>query len=83
MNFNLEQKLTTLFFMLGLAAGIISNYVSNIFITIGIGAAIYVVTFAVLANKVKSKKLKWLIANTLGTFILVWLVVWIFIFNLR
>lgn len=82
MNFSLEQKLAVLFFILGVVAGFASNYLANLLFSLAAGVAIYAASFSVLAGKIKSKKTKWLVTNSLVTFVLVWLVVWIFLFNM-
>ena len=77
-----ERKLTFIYFVLGLGMGLLSIYLSSI-ISLVIGIAIYLITFFVTKRIIaKDKNFTWYLINTLLTFALVWLITWIFIFNL-
>lgn len=79
---NAERMLTLIYFALGIAMGILSNYLSTM-LSVGIGAVLYIVSFFVVKQFVGGeKKFSWYVLNTLLTFVLVWLVTWIFLFNL-
>ena len=80
---NAERKITLIYFVLGLGTGILSKYISVI-LSIGVGVALYLISFLIVKNLVKDdkKKFSWYIMNTLVTFVLVWLITWIFLFNL-
>ena len=80
---NLVQILTFIYMVLGIAAGFVSNFFDNRLIAVLISFLIYMVSYVILIKAVAYKKRAWLVANSLITFILVWLVVWIFLFNTR
>ncbi len=80
---NLVQILTLVYIGVGIAAGYISNFFDNRLLAVLISFLIYMVSYVVLIKAVAYKKRGWLVANSLITFILVWLVVWIFLFNAR
>lgn len=77
-----ERMLTMIYFVLGIAMGILSNRL-DVMLSVVIGVILYVGSFfAVKFFVSEKKKFSWYVLNTLLTFILVWLVTWIFIFNL-
>jgi len=78
----IEKILVLAFTFLGLFTGIVSNYISEASISILVALAIYCLSVFSMTKFVKEKKKKKLILNSFVTFILVWLVVWIFLFNL-
>lgn len=79
---NAERKLTLIYFVLGIGTGVLSTYLSAM-LSVGIGIALYASSFFIVKRLVsEKKKFSWYILNTLLTFILVWLVTWIFLFNL-
>lgn len=80
---NLVQSLTLIYSGLGVVAGYTSNLIENRFIDILSAFLIYMVSYIILIKAVPYKKRKWLVANSLITFILIWLVVWIFLFNTK
>lgn len=80
---NLEQKLISIFSLLGIVSGFISNYFRIFSLSLILPLVIYCLVFLILTKFIKEKKIKWMITNSLITFILVWLVVWIFLFNIR
>ena len=77
-----ERKLTLIYFVLGIAMGVLSTYLAAM-LSVGIGAVLYVISFFI-AKKItgENKKFSWYLLNTLLTFVLVWMVTWIFLFNL-
>ena len=79
---NAERKLALIYFVLGIAMGILSPYL-NVMLSVGIGVVLYVISFFI-AKKItgENKKFSWYVLNTLLTFVLVWMVTWIFLFNL-
>lgn len=82
-NMNDERKLTFIYFVLGLVVGVLSVNL-NVGLSIVIAALVYGTSLLVVKQFVKEKKkLSWYLLNTLITFVLVWLVVWILLFNLR
>lgn len=80
---NLVQILTLIYIGLGIAAGYVSNFFDNRLLSVLISFLIYMVAYVILIKAVAYKKRSWLVTNSLITFILVWLVVWIFLFNTR
>ena len=77
-----ERTLTVIYFILGIGMGILSNYADTM-LSVGIGVAVYIASFFITKQMVgEKKKLSWYVLNTLLTFVLVWLVTWIFLFNL-
>lgn len=79
---NVERKLTLIYFILGIGMGILSNFL-DVMLSLTIGVALYVISFFVVKRFENSgKKFSWYVLNTLLTFALVWLVTWIFLFNL-
>ncbi len=79
----LSQMLTLAYTGLGIVAGYISNAFENRAVAILSAFLIYMITYVLLLKIISYKKRSWLVSNTLITFILVWLVVWIFLFNTR
>ncbi len=79
---NSERLLALIYFGLGLIMGILSLKLSMMF-SLGIGVVVYLVSFFAARQFIGGKqKLSWYILNTLLTFILVWMVTWVFLFNL-
>lgn len=77
-----ERKLTLIYFVLGIAMGVLSTYL-NTMLSVGIGVVLYVISFFIAKKFTgENKKFSWYILNTLLTFVLVWMVTWIFLFNL-
>ena len=81
MTTKLARILTLAYAGLGTAAGYISSMVEGSLIAVVAAFLVYTVSYAVLVKMVTYKKRSWLVGNTIITFILVWLVVWIFLFN--
>ncbi|MEK6909600.1 MAG: hypothetical protein AABW61_00825 [Candidatus Aenigmatarchaeota archaeon] len=79
---NAERKLALIYFVLGIAMGILSPYL-NVMLSVGIGVVLYVISFFIAKKFTgENKKFSWYVLNTLLTFVLVWMVTWIFLFNL-
>jgi hypothetical protein len=79
-----ERWVVVLFTLLGLVGGVMSNYLHGL---VGLASAV-VLPWAVCSLLVAlSHKLltptRWLALNSLVTFGLVWLVTWIFLYNLH
>ena len=77
----LVRILTSIYIGLGIIAGFISNLFPNRYVAILYAFLIYMVSYVILIKAVSYKKRSWLLSNSLITFILVWFVVWIFLFN--
>lgn len=78
---NVERKLTIIYFVLGVGMGVISKYIDAL-LSLAIAIAVYAISAFVLRRQGEGKKLSWYVLNTLLTFVLVWIVTWIFVFNL-
>lgn len=79
----LMRILTLIYTGLGIVAGFISNIFEDRLIAVLSALLIYMISYVILVLSARSKKRSWLMVNSLITFILVWLVVWIFLFNTR
>lgn len=80
----LEQKIVTVYSLAGFVCGMVSNYLNTFSLTLALllPMAVYLVTLLPLIKFVKERKLRMLISNSLITFFLVWLMVWVFLHNL-
>ncbi|MBU5537535.1 MAG: hypothetical protein QW818_03475 [Candidatus Aenigmatarchaeota archaeon] len=79
---NTERVLTLIYFILGVVMGILSNYLNLIF-SLSAGVVLYIISFFITKMFVdRRKKFSWFVLNTLVTFVLIWFVTWIFVFNL-
>lgn len=80
---NAERKLTLIYFILGILMGIVPKFVNNSMLIIAVGVGLFTISFFVVRQFIKeNKKLTWYLLNTAVTFVLVWLVTWIFVFNM-
>jgi hypothetical protein len=81
----LEQKIVLIYLVVGMVMGVTSDYLYG---SMGLGVAaavpfvIYAISIAAFLNIVKDRKVKSVVLNSFVTFILFWLVVWIFLFNI-
>lgn len=78
----LDRKIAFVFGSLGLIAGSISASLGELILSIVAGAAIYGVALFFSLRKIRNKKQNWVVAHTLATFALVWIVFWTLLFNL-
>ena len=78
----IEQTIILVFLVFGLVSGIVSNYIGNLILAILIPLVFYSLANILMAKLVKSRKFKVIVANSLATFLPLWLIVWIFLFNL-
>lgn len=78
----LDQTITLIYTVVGVLSGFISSYFHNLLLAVVIPLIIYVISLVPLLNSVKQKKKFWLFYNSFITFALVWMMVWILIFNL-
>ena len=81
----IEKSLILIYLGVGIVLGYLSSYFSkssNLIVSVLLPIAIYSLTFPILIKFIKHKKRQWLFTNSFVTFILVWLVAWIFFFNL-
>ena len=80
----LEQKLVLIYLVIGIVMGVLSNYLyKNMGLAVGVITPFvdYAISIAAFLNIVKERKVKSVVINSFVTFILFWLVIWIFLFN--
>lgn len=80
----IEQKIVAAYSVIGLACGLISDYFTpaNLTFALLVPAAIYFATMLPLVKLVKEQKMRMLVSNSLITFFLVWIMVWVFLYNI-
>lgn len=85
----IEQIIILIYACLGVGVGLISNFFTstasphqNLATALLVPLAVYFASLAFLLRTIQQKKKRWLVYNSFMTFILVWLVVWIFLFNI-
>ena len=78
----IERLVIVSFTTLGIVCGVVSSWFGDLILGIIIPFIVYIVLSGIMLKFVKSKKKQWLISNSFITFVLMWLVVWISIFNL-
>ncbi len=77
-----EQLTILAFSILGIVAGFVSNYL-DVIMAVLVAFSIYTVSTILFLKFAKSKKTKILVINGMVTFLPIWLIVWIFLFNSR
>ena len=80
----LEQKLVLIYLAIGIVTGVLSNYLyekMGLALAVAAPLVIYAISIAAFLNIVKDRKVKSVVINSFVTFILFWLVIWIFLFN--
>jgi hypothetical protein len=84
-----EQIVVLIYTALGVGGGLISNFFTSaaspyktLVAALLVPLAVYFTSLALLLRTVQQKKKRWLVYNSFMTFALVWLVVWIFLFNI-
>jgi hypothetical protein len=65
----------------GIAAGYVSNILANNLYALGAMIVILLVTGYATEFALKKKGIKWWLSNGAALYILVWLVSWVFLFN--
>jgi hypothetical protein len=79
----IEQKLVTLYTVMGVLCGILSNYLmSNLMFALLLPVACYLGSIVMVIKMVKERKLRMIISNSLITFFAVWITMWVFLYNL-
>lgn len=80
-----EQVITSVYVALGIVFGLVSNYVlktfSSVILAVLIPIIFYAVTVGPLFKLGKLHKRKMLVSNSIITFFIVWIVIWIILFN--
>jgi hypothetical protein len=85
MDIKLEQKLTAAYLALGAACGVLADYLATnamLPYALLVPLVVYAATVTALARLMKGQKTSKLVSNSLMTFVLVWAVVWVFLFNI-
>lgn len=86
MKFNmlLEQRIVTVYLFVGIVCGLLSNYLTSINLALALLVPVvcYFVTLFPLIKIVKERRFRMLISNSLITFFLVWIMIWVFLYNL-
>jgi len=77
----LEQKIAIIYSFIGIASGFLSNFLNSLLYAVILPLAVYSISFIILV-RLSKRKILWLLSNSFITFLLVWLVVWIFLYNL-
>lgn len=81
---NPDQTITLVFTAIGILAGAVSYYLSNtVILALVLPVPIYATTLSILTRLVKEKKVKQMVYSSSVTFVLIWLLVWIFLYNLK
>jgi hypothetical protein len=78
----IERLMYILFTVLGIAGGAISAWIGDLFLSVLVPSALYAAATVALLKFFEEKRRKWMIYNGLVTFVLVWIVVWISLYNL-
>lgn len=76
-----EQKMGMIFLVFSIAMGFLSNQIGGGTFAFLIPIALYVGMIFGLKRVFIGKKGKWLVTNSILTFLLIWLLSWIFILN--
>ena len=88
MELRIEQKIVLVYFALGAAVALVSDVFSSIsplsnpFAALLFPLVVYVVALYILIKNVKHKKMKSLVTNSLLSYFLIWLVIWVLLYNL-
>lgn len=84
----IEQKIILIYTGLGVGVGLISNFFThaaspyqNLATALLMPLAIYFISLTTLLKTIRQTKTKWLVYNSFVTFVLVWLIAWIFLYN--
>ena len=77
---NMEQSLNIIYAVMAVGIGFLSISLSSI-MAAAVGIGVYAASFAALKIRIKTKKTKWLVMNSLITYLLIWILTWTFLFN--
>jgi len=80
----IEQKIVFVYMMIGIVCGLISSYytATNLPYALMFPVAIYAIVTVPLLRMAKEHKTSMIISNSLVTFLLVWILVWVFLYNI-
>jgi uncharacterized membrane protein (DUF485 family) len=76
-----EQFLGIISAVVGVAMGMLSVILANIYISVSVSVVAYGGAIFLFTRMMSEKKIKWIVTHSVGTFVLTWLVSWIFLFN--
>lgn len=89
MGLKTEQKIVLIYSILGASVALTSSFftsslspVNNLFIAFLFPVLIYLVALGILLKTVKHKRVKSLLYNSFMSYFLLWLVIWILLYNL-
>jgi len=84
LNMRIEQKIVAVYSVVGLVCGVLSNYLTALNLTFAllVPVAGYFATLLPLVRIVKERKFRMLLSNSLITFFLLWIMIWVFLYNL-
>lgn len=80
----LEQILVIVYLFIGISMGLVSDYLNNsmgLIYAVVVPVIVYAVSISAFLSLVKERKIRVVILNSFVTFILFWLVAWIFLHN--
>ncbi|HLC39266.1 MAG TPA: hypothetical protein VJJ76_00090 [archaeon] len=82
----IDQVVVLVYLLFGIVLGVASNYfnktLGSLLLAFVAPVGLYLVTVFPLIHLVKQKQRKWLIQNSIITFFLIWLIVWIILHNM-
>ena len=81
-----DQVIVAAYLVLGIVIGMVSNYfnkvLGSLLLAFIIPIVVYLISAFPLFKLVKQKKKNWLVKNSLITFLLVWIIIWIVAHNM-
>ena len=77
-----EQRVGIIFSVFGVAMGLLSNFIGVLLLAFVIPIAGYVGMVFAISKMDKTKNLKWILTKSVMSFVLLWMVVWIFVYNM-
>jgi len=80
----IEQKIVFIYMIIGIVCGLVSSYftATNLSYALMLPVAIYAVATVPLLRMAREHKTSMVISNSLVTFLLVWILVWVFLYNI-
>ena len=82
--FKFDQKLVGIYSIMGTVCGFISNYLTatNLSYSLMIPLGVYALSAVPLLRMTKEHKTQKVVSNSILTFLLVWIMVWVFLYNI-
>lgn len=76
------QKMGIVFTLVGLAMGMAAYLAKDAAIGFAVSIAVYAAMIFVASKKIETtKNVKWILGNSIGCFLLTWIVSWVVLFN--